>query len=122
MQGISHTLTEVYNLLTWSDGWNGYDSCAAGYDTVIYASNWIVQLFLEVVDLGQKWMKPNVTASADGEVVFEWWNGTKKLTIYIGDQSAEYVKVWGTDIDTEMSDGNADLSSIRQSLWRWLIS
>jgi len=81
-----------------------------------------VQLFLEVVDLGQKWMKPNVTASADGEVVFEWWNGTKKLTIYIRDQSAEYVKVWGADIDTEMSDGNADLSSIRQSLWRWLIS
>jgi len=31
--------------------------------------------------------------AAGGDVVFEWWRGKKKLTVYIGDEIAEYVKV-----------------------------
>lgn len=115
-----NTITKIYHLLTWDNGWNGYDSCAPGYDAVIYADQWIVQMFLEAIALDSIWIEPNVTASEEGEVVFEWWYGTKKLTIYIGNQSAEYVKVWGTAINSDMSDGDASPISTCRSLWEWL--
>jgi hypothetical protein len=62
-----------------------------------------------------------VTADADGAVVFEWWYGTKKLTVYVSDKSAEYVKVWGTDINSEMSDGEAESVDMCRALWLWLV-
>ncbi len=115
-----NTLTQVYNLLTWDTDWNSYDACPLGYDAVIYADQWIIQMFLEAVALDRIWIEPNVTASEEGEVVFEWWHGSKKLTVYIGNQSAEYLKVWGTDINSAMADGDANPISTCRSLWEWL--
>lgn len=119
---IEDTLTDLYKLLTWNDGWNGYDARAPQYEAVTYAANWIVQLFLEVMELDRSWIEPNVTASAEGEVVFGWRLGTKRLTMYVGDHSTEYMKVWGPDVNDNMDDGNADITTIRKSLWEWLIS
>jgi len=121
-EDILPTLIEIYNLLTWPDGWNGYNACAPKYDAVRYASRWIVMFYLDVMDLGMDWIKPNVTASGDGEVVFEWRRDVKKLTIYIGNQNAEYVEDWGPDMNTEMEDGYANSSNTRRSLWQWLMS
>jgi hypothetical protein len=119
---IRDTLIKLYNMLTWRDGWNGYDACAPESDTVIYAAKWIIQFFLELEEAGLQWIKPSVTGSPEGEVVFEWRNGIKRLIIYIEDhQDAEYMKVWGTDIQSAMSDGEANSVNIRQSLWEWLI-
>ncbi|SRR6266567_557799 len=118
---IWDTLTDLYSLLTWGDGWNGYDACAPRYDAVTNADSWVEQLFLEVMDLDRDWIKPNVLATAEGDVVFRWRVGTKKLTIYIGDQSAEYLKVWGPDVNDDMDDGSADLTTTRKALWEWLI-
>ena len=89
---------------------------------VLHAENWIGRLFLEVADSGRSWIRPNVIADANGDVVFEWWYGKKKLTVYIGDESAEYVKVWGTDIHSEMSEGDAEAISTCRALWLWLTS
>lgn len=119
---ISPTLTEIYNLLTWPSGWNGYDASAPKYEAVQYAIHWIELFYIEVMDAKYDWLEPNVTASAEGEVVFEWRNGIKSLTIYIGNQSAEYVTDWGADINTEMEDGFANSPSIRRALWKWLMS
>jgi len=115
-----NTLAQVYNLLTWENGWNSYDAYAPDYNAVTYADQWLVQMFLATLALDRMWIEPNVTASEEGEVVFEWWHSTKKLTVYIGNQSAEYVKVWGTDINSDMSDGDANPISTCRSLWEWL--
>ncbi|HYT40828.1 MAG TPA: hypothetical protein VEP90_00650, partial [Methylomirabilota bacterium] len=69
---ISSTLAEIYDLLTWPEGWNGYDACAPKYGAVQYANHWIELFYLEIIDLRLDWLEPNVTASAEGEVVFEW--------------------------------------------------
>ncbi len=119
---ISSTLTEIYNLLTWPDGWNGYDACAPKYEAVQYADHWIELFYQEVIDSRQGWIEPNVTASAEGEVVFEWRHGIKNLTVYIGNGIAEYVKDWGADISKEMEDGNVNSSHIRHELWKWLVN
>ncbi len=121
-EDIRDALIKLYNMVTWRDGWNGYDACAPEYDTVIYAATWIIQFFLELEKAGLQWVKPSVTGSPEGEVVFEWRNGIKRLIIYIEDhQDAEYTKVWGTDIQSTMSDGEANSANIRRSLWEWLV-
>lgn len=121
-EALQPILNEIYTLLTWPEGWNGYDACAPEFEAVQYASHWIELFYQDVVSAGQEWIDPNVTASAEGEVVFEWRHGVKNLTIYIGNQSAEYVLDWGADINAEMEDGNANLRSIRERLWKWLMS
>ena len=119
---ILPTIRELYDLLNWPEGWNGYDVLAPDYKAVQYAEHWIELFYQEVVASGQEWIEPNVTASAEGEVVFEWWRGTKGLAIYIGNQSAEYLKDWGANINTEMEDGYANSPDLRRSLWMWLMS
>ena len=119
---MKETLGQIDNLLTWNAGWNGYDSLAPNPDAVVHAGNWIVRLYLEVADLGLTWIQPNVIADANGDVVLEWWHGKKKLTIYIGEESAEYVQVWGIDIHSELADGDAEPISTCCALWLWLTS
>jgi hypothetical protein len=121
-EDILPILTELVNLLTWPEGWNGYNAHALQRDAVQYAGYWILMFYLEMIALGMDWIRPNVTASGDGEVVFEWRRGVKKLTIYIGNQSAEYVEDWGPDMNAEMEDGYANSSNTRRSLWQWLMS
>jgi hypothetical protein len=116
------TLAKLYDLLTWPEGWNGYDALAPDYKAVEYTIHWIELFYQEIVASGQEWIEPNVTASAEGEVVFEWWHSTKGLATYIGNQSAEYLKDWGTNINTEMEDGSANSPDIRRNLWTWLMS
>jgi len=119
---ILPTLIEIHELLMWTEGWNGYSARAPKYSAVQYAEHWIALFYQELIESGQNWIKPNVTASAEGEVVLEWWYGDKGLTIYIDNQSAVYLKDWGADINTEMEDGYANSPSIRLALWKWLMS
>ncbi len=117
-RAFNNTLEEVYNLLTWQDDWNGYGASAPRLDAILYATSWISNFYTLVTD--SDWSNPNVTAGAQGEVVFEWWNGPKKLTVYVSDQNAEYVQVWGPDIYTDMADGDAKSIEVCRELWAWL--
>lgn len=119
---ILSTLIEIRDLAKWPAGWNGYNALAPDYSAIQYAEHWIELFYSEMLDLGMAWLEPNVTASAEGEVVFEWRHGINRLTIYISKQSAEYVKDWGADINSEMDDGLANSPAIRQALWKWLTS
>ena len=119
---LKDTRTKLQNMLTWKTGWNGSDCLAPDPDAIKHAEVWVTRLYLEVADMGRVWVKPNVIADANGDVVFEWWHGKKKLTVYIGDESAEYVQVWGTDIHSEMSDGDAEPISKCRALCLWLAS
>ncbi|SRR6266567_3976133 len=119
-KALGDTLGEIYSMLTWDVGWNGYNAPKPEHSAVVRAGQWITDLFREVADLG--WMKPNVTGGPDGGVVFEWWSGERKLTIYVGEQSIEYVQVWGTDVNSEISGGDIESINDCRSLWMWLIN
>ena len=93
-----------------------------GYAVVAYAKDWIRGLFLETEKLGLRWIEPHMTANSDGEIVIEWWHGVRKLTVYIGNQSAEYVKVWGKSADSLITDGNAETIRDCRLLWIWLVN
>lgn len=81
---------------------------------------WIEDLYEDTLTTGKRWIAPNVVADADGNVVFEWWEDQKKLTIYIHPETVEYVKVWGPDIFSEMENGEAEGIEARRMLWNWL--
>jgi len=115
------TMTRINNLLMRQDGWNGYDVPAPNWRAIALASEWIVWMYLAAADAQYSWADPNVTSGADGEVVFEWWHGSRKLTIYVSPETVEYVQVWGPDVNTQMEDGEAESFSACQALWSWLM-
>lgn len=64
--------------------------------------------------------RPNIHESSN---VYEWWNGNRKITIYItGKGESDYVKIWGSNIHTEMDDGSITTIEELETLWRWLLS
>jgi hypothetical protein len=90
-------------------------------ETMATARTWLDMLG-EVVMVNQlAWLDPLVNLSPNTEIVLEWWHTSKKLTIYIDGDRAEYVQVWGADIDREMADGDANQAAAVETLWRWLL-
>ncbi len=114
------TWTKLDALLSWREGWNGYDAAVPNHEAIGHAFVWIEGLYEDTLTTGIRWMAPNVVADAHGNVVFEWWEGQKRLTIYIHPETVEYVKVWGPDIFSEMDDGEAEGIEDRRRLWNWL--
>jgi hypothetical protein len=94
----------------------------ADNETYKYTTEWLKRLRKTVVDNQMWWGEPLVNLSINSEIVFEWWYGTKKLTVYILGNTAEYIKVWGTDIDNEMEDGTSSSPAELTALWKWLVS
>jgi len=118
-RNLGDTFNDLNRMRTWDVGWNGYDAPKPKHAAIEHAWSWITSLFQAVANLG--WIKPNVTGGSDGGVVFEWWYGERKLTVYVEEQSIEYVQVWGTEVDAKITYG--DIGSIRdgRELWMWLI-
>jgi hypothetical protein len=108
------TSSEVLQQLTLSQG-------QATAETMTTAQKWIETLS-EVITVNHlTWLDPLVNFSPLDEIVLEWWNGSRKLTIYIEDSGVEYIQVWGVSIDNEMADGDASAPSTVEVLWRWLL-
>ena len=114
------TKTEIAALLSWPEGWNGYDATAPNPDAVRQAYSWIEDLYEITLTTDKGWIAPHVVADAHGNAVLEWWEGQKKLTVYIHPETVEYVKVWGPDIFSEMEDGEVEGIEDRRALWNWL--
>jgi hypothetical protein len=114
------TRTEIVALLSWPEGWNSYNAAAPNPDTIGHALSWIEDLYENTLTIDRGWIAPHVVADAHGNVVLEWWEGRKKLTIYVYPETVEYVKVWGPDIFSEMEDGEVEGAEDHRALWRWL--
>lgn len=94
----------------------------ANNETYKYSLEWLKTL-REVISVEKMWWRdPLVNLGIESEIVFEWWHNNKKLTVYILGNTAEYIKVWGADIDNEMEDGSVTSPAELTGLWKWLIS
>lgn len=91
-------------------------------ETYKYTLEWLEKLRTIAIAKKMWWCEPLVNLSIDSEIVFEWWYESKKLTVYILGNTAEYIKVWGADIDNEMEDGLVTSSAEITNLWKWLVS
>jgi hypothetical protein len=104
--------TKIAELVAGAD-----DPVADG--AVSSAISFLYSTFERAIKLGS-WSSPLITLSETGEVVFEWWHGNRKITLYFGVGQAEFIKVWGTDIETEMDSGVLTDGWALTSLWLWL--
>lgn len=94
----------------------------ADNQTYKYTIEWLQQLRIVVIANKMWWCEPLVNLGIDSEIVFEWWHKNKKLAVYILGNTAEYIKIWGPDIDNEMEDGLAASPAELTHLWKWLVS
>lgn len=86
----------------------------------VYAKTWITNLFLEAQAASLPILRPNVLVNAEDEIVFEWVRGSKRVSVYVTEDAAEYVRSWGANMYNEMDDGSANLEEVRSDLWQFL--
>jgi len=86
---------------------------------VEYALRWLDSSFRACKAAGVRWYKPNVTASAEGEVVFEWWAPDRSLLIYVEADSATFHQALEGDGPTQHTHGAAPLGECQADLMRW---
>ena len=101
------------------DDWDGYGSKKPSELTLARAKSVIAELLDIVNRAGHLWLTPHITSDEDGYVTTEWYRGKRQLHLQIGEESTEYIQVWGTNIDTEM---HVDFLNPGEfgTLWEWL--
>jgi hypothetical protein len=117
------TVEEISSLRGWLANWDGFDCVAPKELAIERAISYVYEIHKAVfLTEGLNWKKPHVTASSEGEVVFEWWHEERDLTLYISVLEIEYVKAWGMNIHSEMEEGCIDSINTFLDLWKWLMS
>lgn len=111
----------ILKLQSLEPDWDGFGSLQPNSEAVKKAWTLVGDLYDSALETRLPWIQPHVASSEDGNVVFEWWSGSHKLTLYISDESCEYVQVWGPDMNAQMRDGTL-VGDQFQGLWRWLLA
>lgn len=109
----------IFKLLSLGQDWDGFGSLKPDSSAVIKAYNLVGEIYRSALEMRLPWIQPHVTSSEEGEVVFEWWSGVHKLTLYISGDQCEFVQVWGPDMQSQMRHGTLAGEQF-QGLWRWL--
>jgi hypothetical protein len=100
--------------------WDGFGSDAPSGDAIGKALQLIVEMYRRSTQCAHvSWVNPHVSASEGGEVVFEWWKHDRKLTVYVSSRGAQYLRVGGPDIESDMDDGEI-VGAQFVGLWLWL--
>ena len=115
---LPETERDIANLLRQVEEGVAHDDTVPNPVSVKHALSWAEQLYRDV--RAELWLKPRVSADEDGEVVFEWWKGRKKLSVYISPTTAEYITVEKTGSSVTMEDGPVGMPTDRRRLWHWL--
>lgn len=116
---LDHTLDQIKALSKLSENWNGNNVLKPNIRSIKSAERKIIDFFLEVDH--SEWLHPNVTADENGDAVLEWWNNTKKLTMYFDNEHPYYLMVCGPDINSQMEDGEIRDSKDFIQIWNWLV-
>lgn len=115
------TECKIRDLYKRPEDWDGYGAAKPNPASVAHALSWAEQLYRDVRAV--LWIKPHVSSDDEGDVSFEWWQGRRKLTVYVSPDSVEYIKVERTgDSSLEMEDGSIGSREQLRVLWNWLIS
>lgn len=101
------------------NNWDAYGSAAADVDSINQAIDAVETFIRETAEIGLTWLDPFVGLNEDGHVTFEWWNGVRKLTIYMIPGDPEFLSSWGTNMETQMCSGKLTDGEFAK-LWRWL--
>ena len=114
-------ISEQFNILAQrEDNWDGRDSQKPTDLTLAHAKEVMGTLLDSVISAGYWYDTPSISSDGDGNVTAVWYKDERQLHLQIGEHEAEYFKVWGTNIDTEM-DVDFLTPENYLPLWKWLI-
>lgn len=116
---LAPTKMELRRLLDLPHDWDGMGSPRPNENAVRLALVHLADFCQEAALTSYPWAPPHVSVS-ENEVILEWWKDELKLSLYVGEQSIEFIRVWGTNIDNEMNSGVLWQDSDFASLWHWL--
>ena len=102
------------------DNWDGRGSQKPTDLTLAHAKEVMSALLNSVISAGYECDTSSISIDGDGNVTAAWYKGERQLHFQIGEHEAEYFRVWGTNIDTEM-DVDFLKSENYLTLWKWLI-
>ena len=102
------------------DNWDGYDSKKPTELTLVHAKHLMEEFLDSIVSEGYPWLRPFISSDEDGNITVEWFEEKRRLHIQIGENEAEYIQVWGINIDTEMHVDFLNRDNYL-TLWEWLL-
>jgi hypothetical protein len=82
---------QIDQLASLPEDWDGHGSVKPNEHAVEIARRFLEDAFGNT-SATVVWQSPYISASEDGEIVFEWWNGVRKLTIYVGVEQVTFLK------------------------------
>ncbi len=118
----SRRLAERFaSLEALEDNWDGRGSPAPSLALIASSREVLALLQAGAVARGLRWSDPHIGSNERGEILLEWWQGPRTLTIYIRpEDEVNYLKAWGSDIEDEIEDGEISRLADFVALSRWL--
>ncbi len=101
------------------DNWDGKMSKKPSILAVSKAHIMLDDFLSSVVNSGRLWKTPFVSSGEDGHITIQWNSGDHELHIEVSEEGAEYIKVWGSNIEHEMHLGVLEQTKFLH-LWDWL--
>jgi len=93
----------------YKKNWDGNDSLPPNLKAIENCKELFKSIFNLTPQLNMEWVSPNITADSNGNIVLEWWEKNKKITLYAGPkyQTIEYIKSSNEKIH-DMEDGKLE--------------
>lgn len=116
---VHEQLGQIANLPA---NWDGHGSAQPDPSAIEAARQLIEDAYqqTQVLEVAG-WQRPHISASESGEIVFEWWNANRKLTVYVALHQVTYIKSWGPHILNDMEDGVLQHENF-PLIWSWLFA
>jgi len=103
------------------DSWDEYGSKRPNRLSLDHALSLVEDLLKSVILAGYLWLTPFISSDEDGHITIEWYKGKHELHIEVRENEAEYIKVWGANIESEMHVDFLSKDSYL-TLWEWLLN
>ena len=116
--GLTQSLAALGSL---RDNWDGYGSPAPTAAMLLEAREALALLHAGALARGVRWEEPHSGVNERGQITLEWWYRERSLTLFIREEGRlEYLKAWGTNIETEMEAGEVSRLADFAALSGWL--
>lgn len=116
LAGAKEHLNSLARLSRGNDDEHG----AAPNSETIERSRYLLKLlFSGVSNSGLQWREPLISATWEGDVVFEWWKRERKIALYVHQDEVSFVRV--AEVDGKLSIDDGQMGEIAlMDLWTWL--
>lgn len=122
IEALEPVYKRLEEIATWQENWNGYTAMKPDVQAIAKAKDWITMLYERVTQ--DTWIEPTFVTPdvSDGTIVFEWFHGQRKITIFFEDNDeVEALQVWDNSIECDITDHPATTVENCAELWQWLL-